>query len=357
MLTAQEKEIIKKYVDEKYYDKERLTKYLTMHDIVGNEIFSYCDRREKDQDCNTYSIWLDDENGYTPLPISKFVRRVPFYFYTGNLENIGVENMGTLGHILTIAVERKEKCICDLESVYMALEYMFYSLRLPLNRIFSYWINQTRQVSGDCFFQWNHYLHLCEKLNRTDYFPERFISAYNEVLEASGMPPIIYEISEWGLGEAFFRNGTIIEFEGTFPCDSNGLPIMKWIGIKATNIKSIRCECEKSESGFLWIEITPSTVIHVLNFYNDTNDTEDYWYQVYAGPKTMQFDYTILRDRRKKLGFTQQEVADAVETTVRTYQKWEAGETTPDGHFLIRLLNWLDIPDIQNAIEYTALQK
>lgn len=85
-------------------------------------------------------------------------------------------------------------------------------------------------------------------------------------------------------------------------------------------------------------------------------DDDDYWYQVYAGPQTMQFDYSVLKEKRKKLGFTQQQVADAVETTVRTYQKWESGETTPDGHFLIRLLNWLDIPDIQNAIEYTTVQ-
>ena len=354
MLTAQEKKNVEKYVDEKYYDKEKLIKYLTMHDVVGNEVFSYCDRRE-DQDHSTYSNWLDDENGYNPLSVSQFVKRVPFYFYTIDKERIDIENIGTLHHVLSAAVECQEKGVCDIESVYTALEYMFYSLNLPLNRIFSYWINQTRHVSGDGFFQWNHYLHLCEELGRTDFFPERFISAYNELLEAVGMPPIIYEISEWILGEPFFRNGTEIVFEGRFPCDSHGSPIMKWIGIKATNIKSVRCECKKSEPGRLWIEITPSTVIHVLNFYNDANDTEDYWYQVYAGPKTMQFDYTILKERRKKLGFTQQDVADAVETTVRTYQKWESGETTPDGHFLIRLLNWLDIPDIQNAIEYTTI--
>ena len=69
----------------------------------------------------------------------------------------------------------------------------------------------------------------------------------------------------------------------------------------------------------------------------------------------MQFDYTILKLQRKKMGFTQQEVADAVETTARTYQKWESGETTPDGHFLIRLLNWLDISDIQDTIECTTI--
>ena len=95
--------------------------------------------------------------------------------------------------------------------------------------------------------------------------------------------------------------------------------------------------------------------MHVLNFYNNPDETEDYWYQVYAGPLTMRFDYKILKEQRTKLGFSQQQVADAVETNVRTYQKWEHGETTPDGHFLIRLLNWLDISDIQSAIVYNGL--
>lgn len=357
VLTAQEEQTIEKYVDEKYFDREKLKKYLIMHDIVGNEVFSYCDNREDNQERCPYSRWLDDEEGYTPLPVSMFVKRVPFYFYTRTPNKYDAGNMGTLHHILSVAVGRPEEDVHNIADVYAALEYMFYSLRLPLNRIFNYWINQTGQVAGDLFFQWNHYLHLCEELGNTDYFPDRFITAYNEALESAGMPPIIYEISEWGLGEAFFRNGTTFEFEGSFPCDSYGVPIMKWIGIKATNIKSFRCDCEKSKQGHLRIEITPSTVIYVLNFYNGTNDTNDYWYQVYAGPQNMQFDYTMLKEQRKRLGFTQQEVADAVETTVRTYQKWESGETTPDGHFLLRLLNWLDISDIQNAIKYTAMSE
>lgn len=32
-----------------------------------------------------------------------------------------------------------------------------------------------------------------------------------------------------------------------------------------------------------------------------------------------------------------------IETNELTYQKWKAGDTMPDGYFLIRLLNWLDI--------------
>jgi transcriptional regulator with XRE-family HTH domain len=67
----------------------------------------------------------------------------------------------------------------------------------------------------------------------------------------------------------------------------------------------------------------------------------------------MEFDYEILKINRKRLKYTQKDVADAIGATVRTYQKWENGETTPDGHYLLRLLNWLDIRDIQDVVRYT----
>ena len=45
-------------------------------------------------------------------------------------------------------------------------------------------------------------------------------------------------------------------------------------------------------------------------------------------------------------------MADAVEANIRTYQKWENGETKPDGYYLLRILNWLDIPDVNDIITY-----
>ena len=49
---------------------------------------------------------------------------------------------------------------------------------------------------------------------------------------------------------------------------------------------------------------------------------------------------------------TQKEVADAIGANVRTYQKWESGESVPDGHFLLRLMNWLQIDNVQELISY-----
>lgn len=50
---------------------------------------------------------------------------------------------------------------------------------------------------------------------------------------------------------------------------------------------------------------------------------------------------------------TQAELASAIGASVRTYQKWEGGETTPDGHHLLRIMNWLNITDVQELINYS----
>lgn len=343
MLTLEENKIIDQYVNEKYYDKSKLIKYLNMHEIVGNEIFSYCDK--KIYGSPTYSNWLDSEVGYKPVRKDIFIKRIPFYFYVVDRDDINLQNFGSLSYLYT-------KDNPNLEEIFNALEYMFYSLNIPLYTIFNYHIIQSGVVSSDIFLEWNHYLHLCEELEEKDYCPEHFISSYNYLLEKSNLNPIIYEIDEYFNFEPFFREGIKLVFEGVFPVDENNNPIMKWIGLKITNVENIKCNCEKSKSGRLEIVITPKTVIHALNYYNYQDEEGDYWYQIYAGPQNMYFDYEVLKEKRKKLGFTQKQVSDAVGTSVRTYQKWEAGETTPDGYFLIRLLNWLDIPDIQNVVKY-----
>lgn len=67
----------------------------------------------------------------------------------------------------------------------------------------------------------------------------------------------------------------------------------------------------------------------------------------------MYFDFQAIRSAREHLKYTQKQVAEAVGAPVRTYQKWETGETTPDGHYLLRILNWLDLPDVQYVIRYS----
>ena len=352
MLAEKDKCVIKQYVDNRYYDQEKLIKYLTIHETVGNEVFEYC--LKKEQVSERWNVrtsrWLEDEHGYRPLSVPQFIKRVPFYFYVPDYDN---NKIGDLGCILAGGV-KNTRIEQNLEEIYLILEYMFYKRKLALEDIFQYTVNQTRLVSqNELFFQWNHYLHLCDDLGIDDPKPERFITSYNEVLEKCALKPVIYEIREMYMGEVFWRNGSQIEFEGAFPCDKNGNPIMKWIGLQVTNSGDICCSCTKSEPGKLVVNLEPDTMIYALNVYHKENDTGDYWYQIYAGPLKMEFDFEAIRDARNRLNYTQKQVADAIGASVRTYQKWESGETTPDGHYLLRILNWLDLPSVQYVTRYT----
>ena len=97
MITKEQKQIVLKYVDASYYDQDKIIKYLGMHDIVGNEIFAYCDRRTLRDDRPSYSAWLDDEYGYIPLSVSDFAKRIPFYFLYKRPEIYGSRQYGNTG--------------------------------------------------------------------------------------------------------------------------------------------------------------------------------------------------------------------------------------------------------------------
>ena len=90
------------------------------------------------------------------------------------------------------------------------------------------------------------------------------------------------------------------------------------------------------------------------NIYN-SDDSHDVWYPIYFGPRAMSFNSETLRSYRTRLDFTQQELADAIGVQIRTYQKWEKGDTIPDGYNLIRLMNYLNIDSVQEFIDNSPI--
>lgn len=141
--------------------------------------------------------------------------------------------------------------------------------------------------------------------------------------------------------------------DGIFPCDRNNQPILRWIGVKIKNAKKISVNVNERLIGSLYVEITPSTKVWGLNVYGEAEDGSNIWYDLYTGPLLMQFDYTVIKDRRVAIRMTQKQLAEAIGASDRTLQKWERGETTPDGHFLLRLMNVLDIKELS---EITKIQ-
>ena len=384
-LTQEQVTFIERYVDETLIDKQLLIRYLEKHRIIKNDIFKRCSKLGKAKyfASSAYCPSLNSEEGFVPIPRSKFIRRIPFYFFADN--NGGVHRHSFLRQLLFSASGSSEA----LESIYLELEWLFYDLEMPIETIFGYPTSQLHapkpksqegvldasiysrmslplfgegnQIGQTALFkQWCDYLHLCDRLGWTDYTPERFITKYNHALEAVGREPVVYEPVRQ-LGGAYFVMGNHeISCRGHFPCDDNGAPVLKWTSLKICNPKTVSFDADFSRNGTLTIGLNPNTTIHFLEPLEETDGSEAgsdeefvrEWSQVYAGPLTMSFDSEALRTFRKASGMTQLELATAIGTSVRTYQKWEKGETVPDGHNLLRLMNWLQIDSVQHLIKY-----
>lgn len=352
MISEKDVEAIRSSVNQKYFDVNKLVEYLNTHEIVGNEVFeevtidpeSMPARLNKD---------LSDKYGYTPIPVDKFLRRIPFYFFYPNNEE-AINTHAWLGAIVR-RVDMKssdEERDANLEKMYQALEDIHYRFHIGVEDIFAYMDIRGHKLKTEQFMEWYDYLMLCEKLHWYDYMPEAFAYKYNLALEAAGRKPVIYKLHEILPGEYCIRFKNTIEIQGTFPVDPAGKPVLRWIGIILNNPGEITCGLDKG-GHTAWkidIQLTPKTELYAQNIYDDEDDNN--WYRLYAGPLTMEFDYTVLKSRRTWMGMTQKEVAEAVGATLRTYQKWEIGETTPDSKFLLRLLNWLDIRDVVNTTKW-----
>lgn len=376
-LTDMQIQIIEQYVNSEKFDVLKLVSYLEKHDVVKNDIFVKCKKNKK---------WSIEENwclksgyGFEPISVDTFIKRIPFYFYESDEKK-------KWGGTLSIYVRKEYAEFDSLEELYQGLEFLFYEQGLSLYEIFNYPLDQINTpsektgieafseslarsqfiesgIDTEMFMKrWIHYLKLCDELKWNDKKPKRFITRYNEALEYLGLEPVIYYANRY-YNEWFFREGNFYTCFGHFPCDEKGEPIMKWIGIKVRNAKKITFDADKSRGGMLVIELAPNTSIHAVCKYIPTDDEEDilidvqedeeYWTQIYEGPLNMQFNHKALKEIRMDKGMTQIELASAVGASVRTYQKWEGGETTPDGHYLLRIMNWLNITDVQQLINYS----
>lgn len=104
-------------------------------------------------------------------------------------------------------------------------------------------IKQTGSVCQTEFlFQWLHYLELIESLRLTDKIPKNFIVSYNEILEKSELPPIIYpepgRIYPKRSGRCHRYLGTVLSKVGsrreTTPDSYNLLRLMNVLDIRDT---------------------------------------------------------------------------------------------------------------------------
>ena len=356
MLSEKEIEQIKSTINPKYFDVDRIIEYLKTHEIVDKDVFTdvvvY-----NDDSLVRFMDNYKEKYGYNPVPRDTFIRRIPFYFfYTGDEKTWGMHYVwfgGIINRVYGYPDKTDKEIAALLEARYKALEDMYYHFHISIEDIYAYVDSKEYRSDRDILMQWHDYLKLCEKLHWYDYTPDAFEYKYNIALEAAGMDPIIYDLQEVDIGNYCYRHKTAMEIRGHFPVDPAGKPVLRWIGMILKNPGEISCDLNKDKATAwrIMIGLTPKTELYARNIYNEIDEDEQ-WYRLYAGPLTMEFDFTVLKKNRQWLGMTQREVAEAVGATLRTYQKWEIGETTPDSKYLLRLLNWLDIKDVVDATKW-----
>ena len=346
MISKEQEQFARNHINPEYFDSTKVVNYLSIHNHVGAEIFDLALKPKNRRNIRM----IGDDFGFHPTDVDTFVKRVPFYFYVPDHEK---HQYGDLLSLILGAMKNDKDD--NSEAVYVALEKLFYQYKMGIPEIIGY-PNSLTGTSGraDIFFRWVHYLDLCYELHIDNKYPQDFLYEYNRILVLAGKEPIIYTPGLVGFNENFLRQDGEIVIGGEFPCNNNA-PVLEWIGVWIENAAYVKAnECysisdtptlEKE----LHIGITPKTKIYMPNIYNG-DDCGDIWYPIYFGPLAMEFDKDALKFYRKRIDITQQTIADAVGVQLRTYQKWEKGETIPDGYNLIKLMNYLNIGSVQDFI-------
>ena len=348
MISKEQEQFVKNHINPEYFDSSKVVNYLNIHDRVGAEIFDLALKCQ-----NKRNIRVVGEGvGFQTIDVDTFVRRAPFYFYEPDFDK---DQHGDL--VSLICGEIRNNKDLDFEDVYTALEKLFYQYEIGVPEIMGYPISLTSTYGrSDVFFQWVHYLDLCYELNIDNKYPRNFLYEYNRILVLAHKTPIIHMPGLVGFNENFLRQDREIIIGGEFPCDDNNNPVLEWIGIWIENAAYIKANNCYSMSDSVTLEkelhigITPKTKIYMPNIYNGSESQGDVWYPIYFGPLAMEFDKDVLKFYRNRMDITQQKLAEAVGVQLRTYQKWEKGETIPDGYNLIKLMNYLNIESVQNFI-------
>ena len=359
MLTSEQENIIKKYVNSRTYDIKKLIQYLTIHDEVGSDIFSYItlenERMHSRRIRRTLSFRY--EYSFPVVSVDTFIRRIPLYFYEGEdkkdfFDLVELINAFEVEYMRENTQDRILQL--DYETLYAKLEELFYDYNIPASDIFNYYIHQTGNCRRfDIFEKWLHYLELAKQFEINDYTPNNILYSYNLALERAGLEPILYEVGPYvGFNEYFIRSGKEILMGGELPVDNDGNIVRRWLLVNIENEKYINTYVDQEKPLLVEIHIglDINTKIYIANIYNSEND-DDVWYPIYFGPRVMSFNSETLKYYRNRLDLTQQELADAVGVKLRTYQKWEKGDTIPDGYNLIRLMNYLDIDSVQEFVD------
>lgn len=384
-LTIEEENFIRKYVNQQYFNVNTFISYLNNHDYIGLEIFEE-------------SLLSNNEVGWTYLNYLKltrrdlFIKRIPLYFYDLDCEigdltltklfdeyKLYIEGNAMSGPKMAWAldesIEQAEYNSFDFEPLYKILDEIIHDIKVPIHLVLDYMRRQCGESFKYFVFDvWYKYAKIVPNLNENNVFPKNILYAYNIELEKQGKSPIIYYPLVDSEGNFFCTKiGNELLIGGLFPFDDKGKIISRWIGVWCENDvnptqkdlaetgKHNHQIAKRDKSGpilrvTLKIKLGPDSLVfaakHIVVGHNmfGEEQTTDLWEQIYVGPKKMEFNYQTISEKRESMNLSLKQVSEATNINVRTLQRIENNESTPDGLNLIKLMDYLGIKNYDSLI-------
>lgn len=342
MKTEVIKETLGKYVDNDLLDVAGLydeIKYQiniplnTIHKYVKKVNVPFLKRKYGIRENPYYA--LSTALGDEEIDIDTFIRRVPFYFYIYcNKEKELSSNFHTL---LFSFLEYSH----DKDKFYSILEKLYYTYHLSLETIFGYVLNQFGSLDDfNNYIKWYDYASLIHDKGEADYEPKNLLWSYNRLLLELKQEPFRYTINSWK------RTDREIVVAGNLPFNPDNLELeMSWILLWVNNAKAIYTRKDNSSDLRLEIHIIIQPNTYIYQYIDGA------WNQLYVGPTEMYFNLDAIKQRRKELGYNQEEVANIIGVSLRSYKYFEQGRYDPNGLQLVRLMNLLNFNDI-DALTY-----
>lgn len=364
-LTQEQELIIRRNVDTRYFDVDKIIEYLKEHETVSFEIFIKCCKKKV-----SYSFL----RCFKPINRNIFINRLEIYFYDIKDNDNGNDMTSYFAEYVNHAYFNDEedpryygepvfKEEYDLEPAYQLLDKVIVKYKIPLVKVFEYLKTYFGEsIDYRKFNQWVSYIELLDEPNENNVFPSNFYYAINSELVKRGQNPRLVLVTTTSQ-KPTFDNETKSQYfsiTGYFPKDADGKLILEWIGVWFEKIDEITVVDEPSmidEEDFFFFhnfsgegavkvqfKVNPDSRIFILRRIKESDGLyHNVWKQVFAGSKVTRFTFKPIINAREKLKLSQKEVADLADINLRSYQRMEAGESTPDALALISLMSALEI--------------